>query len=213
MRARPTIFGAIARVVLTAAVLLAAAGSQANAASDPGAVVARPPALPSGANEVMKLHSSGTPADIIVSYIADSPLSFYLSADDIIYLEQQGVPSDVIRAMLQRCDQLRRQTTIAASAPAPARAPAQSPAPQYYPSYAPVEPARSYPCVVTPCYPFCEPFYNDSFWYIGYPSHGLGAGLSGASHAASAGHGAVAHGGSGGSVGHAAAPARTARRR
>ncbi len=78
-------------------------------------------ALQSGASEVMKLFRHGTPADIIAAYVTNSPLSLSLSADDILFLSQQGVPAPVITAMIERQSELQRQTSKAATAPAPAR--------------------------------------------------------------------------------------------
>ena len=81
----------------------------------------------------MKLFKGGIPADIMVSYVNNSPLSFYLSADNIISLQQQGVPGPVLTAMIHRYGELQRQAGMAAGAPAQAQGvPAQAPAPQYY---------------------------------------------------------------------------------
>jgi len=89
---------------------------------------------PSGVNEVVKLFKGGITADIMVSYINNSPLSFYLSADNIISLQQQGVPGPVLTAMIHRYGELQRQPGMMGGAPAPMRAqvPAQAPAPTYY---------------------------------------------------------------------------------
>jgi len=57
--------------------------------------------MPSGVSEVMKLFEDGIPADIMVSYINNSPLSFYLSADNLISLQKEvfraGSDDDVQR--------------------------------------------------------------------------------------------------------------------
>ena len=55
--------------------------------------------MPSGVSEVMKLFEDGIPADIMVSYINNSPLSFYLSADNLISLQKEGVPAPVLTTM------------------------------------------------------------------------------------------------------------------
>jgi hypothetical protein len=75
----------ISRTALTAltaaAVCLGALGSVASAQNSISnqTSATQAPALPSGVSEVMKLFKGGIPADIMVSYINNSPLSFYLS--------------------------------------------------------------------------------------------------------------------------------------
>ena len=140
--------------------------------------------MPSGVSEVMKLFKGGIPADIIVSYINNSPLSFYLSADNLISLQKEGVPAPVLTAMIQRNGDLRRQTGVAASPPAPvmaqdpapqyasppAQVPAQATVAQYY--SAPLPPAASYPYAVAPSYPVYDPYYYDPYYYPWYPFGG-----------------------------------------
>ena len=110
-------------------------GPYAPALAQPGGGGAAPvPGYPSGVSEVVKLFKGGISADIIVSYVNNSPLSFYLSADNIISLQQQGVPGPVLTAMIHRYGELQRQPGMMGGAPAPMRAqvPAQAPAPTYY---------------------------------------------------------------------------------
>src|ERR1039458_2644556 len=138
MRTQTMILGTATTTVLAVALFLSTPGRAAAAvdentgvAANPGPAVANNPVpgLPSGVSEVMKMFKGGISSDILVSYINNSPLSFYLSADNIISLQQQGVPGTVLTAMLHRYGELSRQGGMAASAPAPA--PAQAPAPQY----------------------------------------------------------------------------------
>jgi hypothetical protein len=186
--------GAVATIL---AALLPIAACRALSATDPGASPAAAPsaqpeaqpepALPSGVSEVMKLHKGGVPADIITHFVNNSTLSFYLSADNVIYLQQQGVSPPVITAMIQRNGELQRQTPEApqpqraAGAPAPAvQVPAQAPAPVYY-GYPPENAAANfnnalqaraanpafYP-VPAPSYPVYYPSYYDSYEYYPY---------------------------------------------
>ena len=156
------------------------------AAMPPVASATQAPALSSGASEVMKLFKGGIPADIMVSYVNNSTSSFYLSADNLIALQQEGVPAPVLTAMMQRYGELQRRAGMAAGAPvqvqaqaavpqyagAPVPVPAQAPAPQYY-SYAPAQPPASYPYVAAPSYPVYDPyFYYDPFYYPWYPFGG-----------------------------------------
>ena len=193
MRTQPMIFGAATVTVLATALFLtmpghATAGSDTNTAPaspspSPGAASVTLSGLPSGVSEVMKMYKGGIPADILISYINNSPLTFYLSADNIISLQQQGVPTQVLNAMINRYGQLQRQTAMGAGAPgqAPqyASVPAQAPAPQYY-SYAAdsgaasfdaalqARAAASYAYVAAPSYPVYDPYYYDSYYYPGY---------------------------------------------
>ncbi len=167
------IFGTATTTVLAAALFLALpghalAGSDTNAAPapgpSPGAANVTLTGYPSGVTEVMKMYKGGIPADIMISYINTSPLTFYLSADNIISLQQQGVPMPVVNAMINRYGQLQRQSSMMAGAAqqaqqyaAPqAQVPAQAPPPQYY-SYAPADQAVTYP-VAAPSYPAYEPY-------------------------------------------------------
>jgi hypothetical protein len=151
----------------------------------PPAGAAQSPAWPSGVSEVMKLYKSGISTDIIVSYINNSPLSFFLSADNLIALQHEGVPAPVLTAMMQRYGELQRQSAMAAAAPVPSQAPAppppsaaplpvpaQAPPPQYY-SYPPAQPAVSYPYpVAAPAWPAYDPYYYDPYYYPWYPFGG-----------------------------------------
>lgn len=198
MRTRQVIIGTISLAILTAAGFRAAP-NQAGAALDAKTAVAAAPGLASGVSEVMKLFRGGTSADIIAGYVRNSPLSFYLSADNILFLQQQGVPEPAIMAMLQRYGELQRQTGMAARAAAPV--PARAPAPQYQ-SYAAAYPAVSYPYVPPPSYPVYQPYYepflyepyyyNTFYWYrSGGPLFHSGIGRTGG-----IGHAGVAQGGS-----------------
>jgi len=173
--------------------------------------------LPSGVAEVMKMYKGAIPADIMISYINNSSLVFYLSADNIISLQQQGLPLPVINAMINRYGQLQRQNSMMAGpaqtqqpqyAAPQVQVPAQAPAPQYY-SYAPSEPAVSYP-VEAPVY---DPYYYDSynyydpFYYPGYWGWPVGisvgyiGGFGHGYYRGGYGHGGVGHGGFGGGHG------------
>ena len=86
-----------------------------------------PPAnLSPGLQEVLKLTKAQMGDDVIVGYINNSGTAFHLTADDLVYLKDQGVSQPVIAALLQ--------AKAAVPAPQPASAvivsPAPSPAPQ-----------------------------------------------------------------------------------
>jgi hypothetical protein len=199
----------------------AAAVNDSNAAPAPAAPAASGSQqynLPSGVTEVMKMYKGAIPADIMISYINNSPLVFYLSADNIISLQQQGLPLPVINAMINRYGQLQRQSSMMAGpaqtqqpqyAAPQVQVPAQAPAPQYY-SYAPSEPAVSYP-VEAPVYDpyYYDSYYYDPFYYPGYwgwPvgfSFGYYGGFGHGYYRGGYGYGGVGHGGfGGGGIGH-----------
>ncbi len=198
------------------------AGAAPSASPSPGGANVTLSGLPSGVTEVMKMYKGGIPADIIVSYINNSPLTFYLSADNIISFQQQGVPMPVINAMINRYGQLQRQTGMAAGGQA--QVPGQAPAPQYY-SYAAGNAAQSaadsaaasYDAalqaqaaaanassayVAAPAYPAYEPYYAyDPYYYPWYPFGGSLFFGYGGYYGGGFGHGGFGHGGFGGRVG------------
>lgn len=231
MKTQTMIFGTATLTALWAALFLTVPG-RATAASDttpaaaspspaPVATGVTPPSYPSGVTGVMKLFKGGISADIMVSYVNNSPLSFYLSADNIISLQQQGVPTPVVTAMIQRYGQLQRQTGMAAGAPAqaPVQVPSQAPAPVYN-SYASgdssasfdaalqARAASSYAYVAPPTVPvyapapvYYDPFYYDSFYSPWYPFGGPVVFGFGFGHGGGYGHGGFEHGGFGGRAG------------
>ena len=77
-----------------------------------------PPTIrPSGpAAEVIKLANSGVAEGVLLAYVTNSIHTFNLSAEDIIYLNDIGVPGTVVTAMLQQ-DQALKSALAAAAAP------------------------------------------------------------------------------------------------
>lgn len=228
MRTQPMIFGTTTMAVVLAALFLtvpgratAAIGDNAAAASpssSPGAAGATLPSLPSGVTEVMKLFKGHIPDDIIVSYIKNSRETFYLSADNLIALQQQGVSGPVLTAMIQRYGELQRQAPMTASAPPQVQVPAQAPVPQYR-AYTEEDRASAnfdaalqaranaynYAYVAPPTYPvyapvvpvYEDPFYYDPFYYPWYPFGGVGIIDFGFSYGGGFRHGGFEHGGFG----------------
>jgi hypothetical protein len=86
--------------------------------------------------EVVKLSRAKMNDDVILAYIRNSGVSYSLSADDVLYLNGQGVSQAVIAALLQA------RPAMAPAAPANIA----PPAPQYpVPSPTPAPPAQSAP--------------------------------------------------------------------
>jgi hypothetical protein len=101
------------------------------------------PGLSPDLQEVVRLSQAKMTDDVIKNYISSSGKAYRLSADDIIYLNGQGVSAGVIAAL---------QATAIAPAPAPAPVPAPQPtAPM--PQPAPTEPMPSAPPVGAPMEP------------------------------------------------------------
>jgi len=68
-----------------------------------------PDNLSPGVAEVMKLAESGADEDVVLAYIQNAGSIFNLTADQILYLKDNGVSSPVITAMLNRDNALRNQ--------------------------------------------------------------------------------------------------------
>jgi hypothetical protein len=97
-----------------------------------------PPANPSGLSpdlqEVMTLSRQQMGEDVITNYIKSTGKSYKLSADDIIYLKNQGISQGVISALLQTASSSgspadQNPNLANPSMPSPAPAPTTSPAP------------------------------------------------------------------------------------
>jgi hypothetical protein len=125
--------------------------------------------LSPSAREVIKMSDSGMDAGLLQSYVENSSSVYTLTSDDVIFLHEQGIPSSVITAMLQRSARVRDQ--VAASTPPPAPpAPAAAPAPVYQqvqqpaPTYIVQQPAPAPIIVPGPSYTYAAP---SSVIYVG----------------------------------------------
>ena len=88
--------------------------------------------------EVIRLADSGVEESVMLAFVTNSTSTFNLGAEEIIYLNDIGVPSAVVTAMIQRDQALRELSANSAPAPGGARArragtfapePAPAPAP------------------------------------------------------------------------------------
>jgi len=80
-----------------------------------------PANLSPGVQEIVKLSQAHMNDDVMLSYIKNSGVAYHLSADDILYLNSQGVSQPVLSALLKAT-----ADTTSASAPAAAPAPPYS---------------------------------------------------------------------------------------
>jgi hypothetical protein len=95
--------------------------------------------------EVVKLTQAKMSDDVIISYIKNSGSSYNLSADDILYLNSQGVSQPVISTLLQSKSAGAPVAVSASSTPAPAVP--SSPPPNYPQPVSPYpgQPVSPYP--------------------------------------------------------------------
>jgi len=154
-------------VTVLAFPLLSACGQTPEAAipAAPGQAQAAVGAdLSPGAVEVVRLAGSRVGDDVVLAYIQNSQAPFNLTADNVLYLKDVGLPPQVTSAMLSHDSALRSQPQqYAPAAVAPASAPAAAPA-----APAPVPPAAAPAAVAAPApaYVTSPPaevtyFYND----------------------------------------------------
>jgi len=155
-----------------------ASAQDASAAPPPAApppAAAPTPQLPYGVGQILQLQQAKVGDDTIVAYIRNSGNSYGLSADQIIYLQQQGLSSAVITAMLS---QPRPGVLPPAPAPAPVTTdtapPAAPPAPADYTQ----QPAYASPAVA-PSVTYVQPstvYYSSPAYYPYYPYYPYGWG-------------------------------------
>ncbi|HWI57731.1 MAG TPA: DUF6600 domain-containing protein [Bacillota bacterium] len=106
-------------------------------------------------SEMVKLANSGVDEGVLLAFATNSTSTFNLGADEIIYLNDLGVPSNVVTAMIQRDQQLKALPTSAApAAPVPTEAPnAAAPAtgvPYSYAAPAAAAPLGNQPTALSP---------------------------------------------------------------
>jgi hypothetical protein len=120
--------------------------------------------------EVVKLAQAHMSDDVILSFIKGSGKSYILSADDMLYLNSQGVSQPVITALMQtKSAALAAPAAPAAPAPAPPPAvmPAPAPAPVAAPAYTPAPIPAPPPGLVDNF--FTDAGLNRSVWMMQTP--------------------------------------------
>src|ERR1043165_2835302 len=87
-------------------------------------VMAPPPSikLSPAAGEVTKLVQAGVDSNVILAYVTNSPNTFRLEADEIVYLKDLGMSPEVVTAMIQQDQRIKQAslagTTVASTQPA-----------------------------------------------------------------------------------------------
>jgi len=107
-----------------------------------------------GLDDVVKMVQSGVATDVILTYIENSTVAYYATAEDIVQLHELGVPSQITAAMIRRGGKLRGEQAKAAKAVA-------------------VAPAASYPSASSQAMQPASVTYNYS--YPAYPYYGYAA--------------------------------------
>lgn len=172
------------------------------------AAVSKPSHLSFAASEVLKLSRAKVGDDTIVAFVKQSSSAYDLSAEDIVYLRDQGVTDRVVSTMLT-VRSSGGSTAELASAPAPAPTPSAQPAASVAPGQT-VYPGGAAPAatttttVVQPAVTYVQPsptvvytspvvteYYGGPYYYgYGYPYYGWRPGIS-----VSLGFGGRFHGG------------------
>ena len=143
-----------------------------------------------GITDLIKMADAKVPADVMKAFVATSPIAYRPVADEIILMQQRGVPADVLTAMLQRGAEVRNQfqslraaqaAAAQTAAPPPAYAPpayANAPAPVYdynsVPAYA--DYSYSYPVSYPSYYPYNYGVSYSYSWPFYWPYYGFGFG-------------------------------------
>jgi hypothetical protein len=134
----------VAAAVCMGAISLQAAGESLSAA-EIAARAARAPQLSPAVEEVLKLSKGGVSDAVTLAYIQNSTMSYSMSAQNVLQLQEQGVSPQVIAAMLQRNGEVQRATEANHQAQAAAAAAKTPPAATTAPATTTVATAPSAP--------------------------------------------------------------------
>ena len=82
-----------------------------------------PAAHAKGVDAIVKLRSAGVDVSVILAFVDRTATISRLSAEDLVYLQQQGVPAEVMNAMLKRTGEAIPDSPAVATSVAPSPAP------------------------------------------------------------------------------------------
>lgn len=165
------------------------------------------PQLGYGSAQILHLAQAKVGDDTIIAYIKNSGNSYALSADQIIYLQQQGLSTAVLNAMLNQPKTGALAYLPPTSAPAPTADAAPDSQPVYDsqpptstvsvgPSVTAIDPAAAAAnsAYYYPAYPY--PYYYPAYGYYGfYPGVSVSIGWGGHGWRGGGFHGGGFHGG------------------
>jgi len=164
----------------------ATAGSAAGTVSQaPGAGAANKSVQPSAlvsyeVEQIAKLKQAGVEVSVLQAYVEHSTALRPPNADEIVYLHDNGVPNEVLTALIRRGNELGTQAeqaaasrtqTAQATPPAPAAPSTPAPAALTYPAYDysyPVDVGAAYPAYTWTSpywYWWSTPFYSSYYYY------------------------------------------------
>ena len=134
-------------------------------------------ALSYGIAEIVKMVEAGVDVSTIETYVQSSPTAYNPSAQDIVQLHEQGVPSSIITAVIRHGKELREKW--AQSQPAQSQVPSQQTAPaspnnglSAQPTYVRASAPQNYYASPSYTYPAYYPSYsyypNYSYFYPYY---------------------------------------------
>lgn len=76
--------------------------------------------LSTSAGEIVRLAQSGVDSGVMLAYVTNSVHTFGLASEEIVYLNDLGVPSTVMTAMIQHDQQIREASLAGATVTSPA---------------------------------------------------------------------------------------------
>jgi hypothetical protein len=124
-------------------------------ANAPAQVVSAPKATPATVRsygpvaDLAKLAESGVAEGVLQAFVANCPNRFDLTPDEIIYLNDIGLPSSIVTAALQHDQSLKAAAASAAASPAPAASQPATPVAAEPPLVAPAPIAPAAPETTT----------------------------------------------------------------
>jgi hypothetical protein len=125
------------------------------------------PKLSAGVEDIVKLAQAQVDASVLEAFIENSPVAYYLSPDEIVYLRSVGVSSELISGVIRHGAKLRGQAAEDWREKEKEARIAQVPAPVVPPSPAPAQ-VLNYACATPVCAP--RPVVS-TVTYVGYPSY------------------------------------------
>ena len=198
MKNRTTLYLASLAVMTGSTLVLAAIetnkGQNGGTATETRTVTQEAPAvapkgtvkLSFGLDDVVKMVQSGVTTDVILTYVENSTVAYYTTAEDIVQLHELGVPSQITAAMIRHGGKLRAEQAKAAKAVAVAPAATYTsassqavqpasvtynysyPAYPYYPAYSYAYPAYSYYTYPSFYFSYSSPFYFRNYYPYRY---------------------------------------------
>src|SRR3989441_3215331 len=135
-------------------VITANAATQANdpapAAQPVPEIVTAPAKLSPGVEEIVQLAQAGVGDDVLLAYIENSPTSYKLEVDEILYLHDLGISAEVIAGLVRHGQSSPEPAPTLAGAPSQPSTPAENVNTNPPPPAAEAEPSNANAYAVTP---------------------------------------------------------------